>query len=197
MAFFHFYPVALWHSLNGPFVSKLRKQRRGSRPRSRLIVMGESRAGTSLSEGSCCRNLFSHMSLPAASRMCLCVCTYTACPERRGGPPTPPWSCTTTRWPSQQSPVLHLPPSQCPQEPSEHPNPLLDYEGPGRWWKGAVSQKRCLSNPWQRSPGAYMSCGMCINKSICLKHFMLTPLSPSICYWWGPGKAKRPKITAL
>ena len=84
MAFFHFYPVALWHSLNGPFVSKQGKQGRGSRPRSGLIVVGESRAGTSLSEGSCCRNLLSCTSLPAAPRMCLCVCTHTACPERRG-----------------------------------------------------------------------------------------------------------------
>lgn len=49
-----------------------------------LIVVGESRSGTSLSEGSCCRKLLSCMSLPAAPHLCLSMCMHTACPERRG-----------------------------------------------------------------------------------------------------------------
>lgn len=49
-AFFHFYPLALWHSLNGSFVLRQGKQGRGSKMRSGLMVMEENRARTSLSE---------------------------------------------------------------------------------------------------------------------------------------------------
>jgi len=130
MAFFHFYPVALWRSLNGPFVLRHGKQGRGSQMRNRLTVMKESRAGMSLSEGSCCKTCF-----PAhpcwQPHACASVCAHILHAHRRGDPHTPPWSCTTTQGPSQQSPALHLPHSGALRCLLDHPNRPLSCEGPG------------------------------------------------------------------
>lgn len=109
MAFFHFYPVALWHSLNRPFVLRQGKQGRGSQMRSGLVVTEENRARTSLSEGSCSQGpVFLHIPSGSPMNFPLCVHTHNT-PREDRGPPTPPWSCTTTQRPSQKSPDLVFP----------------------------------------------------------------------------------------
>lgn len=130
--FLHFYPVALWHSLNGPFVLKQGKQGRDSQRRSGLTVMGESRAGDVLM----CRILlqkpaFPHTPANSPARVSLCV--HNNCIAQRGVRSSYP--STVMRDHPRTQPATSSPSSSSLPVPSgtrcilDHPHPLWIVRG--------------------------------------------------------------------
>lgn len=107
MAFLHFYPVALWHSLNRPFVSKQGKVRERLMAEGCIDSLGEAEPGHPYLVGPAAETCSS-----SCTQWEQCIFFSTEILGRgfaRGGLPFSPCSRMATQGPNHRFPVLHLP----------------------------------------------------------------------------------------